>query len=211
MSKTVEYKRGYLYPKQTEIVDSDSILTMVEAESKAGSSHAALAWVLEQTVLGKNCLYLSGSSWTAEVLFGKAVKALNQVEEDYSFIHGVCLVRNTHTKGEVWFTDESRIDSLCANTYDCIVIDKSGYKHEDIYKLLKTLYSTKGRAIVIREKGTNHYEKMFDNVPSFGKLINLTIADAIDGEIIDKEQEDYIDYITSLIKSGERKWKLKNK
>lgn len=142
----VEYRRPWLYAKQTEATFDPHRIACIEASTKAGKTVSCISWLLEQAMMGggegRNYWWVAPVAAQAEIAFTRILRFLPQ--GTYRAHRGVKTV--TLINGAIiWFKGADRPDTLYGDDVYAAVIDEaSRVKSEAWVAVRSTLTFTKG-------------------------------------------------------------------
>lgn len=146
MGLVINYTRPTLYFKQERAFFTDARISCCEASTKAGKTHAGMAWLLEQAILfggeGKNYWWVAPIFAQAKIAFRRMMRSLpkgfyRKNESDLTI-----LLPNGAT---VWFKSGEKPDNLYGEDVHAAVIDEASRMKEDsFYAMRSTLTATRG-------------------------------------------------------------------
>lgn len=146
MGLVIQYARPFLYAKQSRAFFNDARIACCEASTKAGKTHAGMAWLFEQAQLfgGEN-----KSFWWVAPIFAQAKIAYRRMKK--------ALPKGTFKKNEteltitllngaiIWFKSGEKPDSLYGeDVFACVIDEASRVKEDSFYALRSTLTATRG-------------------------------------------------------------------
>ena len=135
-----------MYPEQLDAFFHDSRLGLVEASTKAGKTHAAMRWLLDQA----RAIEPGQSVWWVAPVYAQAVMVRRRYQRALRAVSGVRLNRGENTLtlprgSRIWFKSGQNPDHLYGeDVYAAVVDEASRVRRESIYAVRSTLTSTHG-------------------------------------------------------------------
>jgi hypothetical protein len=148
----IEYTRPPLYPKQEAAIFSDVRLTCIEASTKSGKTHGALAWLFELAITGpefRNYWWVAPVYGQATIAFLRLLRALEGTDLIYSIDRSDMIVTLPGLR-KIFFKSGERPDNLYGEDVDGAVLDEaSRLREESFIAVRSTLTATRGPLIAI--------------------------------------------------------------
>lgn len=143
--RTISYTRPWLYDKQRDAIFCDARYGLIEASTKAGKTVGCIAWLYEQTYLGRE----GRNYWWVAPIYGQAEIAFRRLKRTLpAALHQFNQSRLTITlpNGAVmWFKGADNPDSLYGeDVYAAVGDEASRWKEESWFALRSTLTQTRG-------------------------------------------------------------------
>jgi hypothetical protein len=148
----VAYTRPPLYPKQEAAIFCDKRLIFIEASTKSGKTHGALAWIFEKAITGRD----GGNYWWVAPVYGQAriaflrlVRSLRGTQLSFSVDRSNMIVMLPGERS-IFFKSGDRPDNLYGEDVDAAVIDEASRLREDSFVAVRsTLTATRGPLLAI--------------------------------------------------------------
>ena len=147
----INYRRPVLYEKQRRALFCPERYSFIEASTKSGKTHGALAWLIEQAIVhggpGRNFWWVAPVQKTSNIAYKRAKRALksakpkfNDTEKYITFINGSVME----------FRSGENPDTLYGDDVDAAVVDEGSRCKDDAwYAIRSTLTYTEGKLRVI--------------------------------------------------------------
>ena len=191
-----DYWRPKMYPKQEAAMFCPERIGVIEAATKAGKTVSAMAWLLEQAVLGPPH---ANYSWVAPV-YGQAKIPFDRYKRDlprgtYDVNEGE--VRLTlPNRSRIWFKGSEKWDALYGEDIYAAVIDEATRCREEAWIAVRaTLTATRGPVRVIGNvRGRKNWAYKLARRAESGEpnmhYAKITALDAVDAGVLEAEEID---------------------
>jgi len=192
--RVIPYRRPWLTGYQRSSLFCPERYSIIEATTKAGKTVGALAWLLEQAIMGhsgENYWWIAPVDSQSKIAFRRAKRALpvamytaNENERTLTLANGAVL----------WFKSGDHPDSLYGEDVFAAVIDEaSRVKEESWHAIRSTLTATRGKLRVIGNvKGRRNWAYELARRAEGGEpgmhYAKITAADAIKAGILKAEE-----------------------
>lgn len=147
----IEFRRPWLYEKQTEAIYDPRRLSLIEATTKCGKTLGCIIWIVEQALFGggegRNYWWVAPVSTQAEIAFTRMLRYLPQG----TFTANRTLKTVVLLNGAViWFKGADRPDVLYGEDVHAAVIDEASRLKESAWEAVRTtLVATRGPIRII--------------------------------------------------------------
>lgn len=194
----VEYVRPFLYKKQLDAIFDERRFSAIEATTKGGKTVGAIAWLVEQAMIGPgngaNYWWVAPVTGQADIAFTRISRFLPKgTYASYNKPARVILVNGAI----IWFKGADRSDTLYGDDVHAAVLDEaSRMKEASWHAVRSTLTFTRGRCRFIGNvRGRKNWfyqlcrraERGEDPTLAFHRI---TAFDAIDAGVLAKEEID---------------------
>lgn len=142
----ITYRRPALYPKQSKAIFHTKRYGLIEATTKAGKTFGALAWLVEQSVLGKP----GYNYWWVAPVYGQTDIAYRRLKQSlphdvYDFHDSKLRITARPNNTAMWFKSGEKADNLYGDdVYGLVVDEASRVREESWHALRSTLTATRG-------------------------------------------------------------------
>ena len=192
MSRTVQYVRPHLYPKQTDVFFGPERYSITEASTKSGKTTGGLVWIFEKAALeglrGRNYWWVAPTYSVAKIAYRRMKRMIppglfqpNESEQSITVANGAI----------IWFKGADKPDSLYGEDVYAAVIDEATRCKDDSWHAVRsTLSHTQGALRVIGNvKGRRNWAYQLARMAEGGapdmSYHHLTAYDAVDGGILE--------------------------
>jgi hypothetical protein len=193
--RTAEYRRPYLYPKQSAFLFTPARYSVVEASTKTGKTVGCLVWLFEQAAIhgaaGRNYWWVAPTFPVATIAFRRMKRAIprglyhaNESEHTLTLANG----------SVIWFKGADKPDTLYGeDVYAAVVDEATRCKEEAWHAVRSTLTATRGPVRIIGNvKGRKNWayqlaRKAESGAPGMA-YFKLTAWDAVEGGVLDRDE-----------------------
>ena len=192
------YRPPPLYPKQREAIFSEKRIAVIEASTKAGKTHGALAWIIGRTCLegrpGQERWWVAPIVKQAEIAYNRLRRAFPQGVWTFVDYKKIAIAPNG---ASIVFKGADNPDSLYGEDVHDAVIDEATRTKATVWHAIRsTLTATRGHVRVIGNvKGRANWAYQLARKAEAGDpemhYAKLTAYDAAEAGVLDyKEIED---------------------
>lgn len=201
----IKYKRPFMYPYQTEILDSVARFTVTIASTKVGKTASHIVWLFEQALQCK----ANQSVWWVAPTFGQAKIAFNRMkvqitDKDIFIANETNLVLTLITGAKIEFKTGEKPDNLYGDDVYAFVFDEFTRAREAAWFALRsTITSTAGKGKFIgNAKGKKNWGYKLAMKAKGGtdpdyEYFKITAYDAADAGMLTKDGRPFIEEIES--------------
>ena len=216
MEQRITYRRPWLAPYQLEAMFCPQRISLIEASTKSGKTHSALAWLYEQAMLqgqpGRNFWWVAPIVAQAQIAFLRLLRAMTP--GTFTAIRSGGKERIILMNGAtIWFRSAENPDSLYGDDVFDVVVDEASRTRELAWGALRTtLSSTGGRARIIGNvKGRKNWFWTMCRIAERGEdpelaHFKITAEDAIKAIMPDGRSILQADEVASARRSGMPEW-----
>lgn len=202
---TINYTRPFLYPYQTEILDSPARYTCTEAATKVGKTASHIIWLFEQSLLckkGQACWWIAPSFSQAKMAFDRMKDAIK--DKSFYTANETNLLITLITGAKMQFKTGDKPDNLYGDDVYAAVMDEASRCREAAWFALRsTITSTGGKIKFIGNvKGRkNWFYKISQKAKNGGDpnyaYFRITAYDAANAGMLTKDGRPFIEEIES--------------
>lgn len=199
----IKYKRPFMYPYQTEMLDSKARFTVTIASTKVGKTASHIVWLFEEALKCK----ANQSVWWIAPTFGQAKIAFNRMkaqitDKDIFIANETNLVLTLVTGAKIEFKTGEKPDNLYGDDVYAFVFDEFTRAREAAWFALRsTITSTAGRGKFIgNAKGKKNWGYKLAMKAKGGtdpdyQYFKITAYDAADAGMLTKDGRPFIEEI----------------
>lgn len=199
----IEYERPFLYPYQTDILNSPARFTVTIASTKVGKTASHVVWLFEQALLCKE----NQSVWWVAPTFSQAKIAFNRMkaqitDKDFYKANETNLVLTLVTGAKIEFKTGEKPDNLYGDDVYAFVFDEFTRAREAAWFALRsTITSTAGKGKFIgNAKGKKNWGYKLAMKAKGGtdpdyQYFKITAYDAADAGMHTKDGRPFIEEI----------------
>ena len=156
----ITFQRPFLTSYQTEFVDDNSKVTVVEAATKVGKTASMLLWLFEQSLKKENQIvwWVAPVYSQAKIAFNRMNNTMNEIEKEAKMIGLNFQTRTIKSPMSITLPNNSIIEFKSADNYNAlygqdvnaVVIDEATRcKEESWHAIRSTLTATRGSAKIV--------------------------------------------------------------
>lgn len=202
---TIKYKRPFMYPYQTAMLDCPARFTVTIASTKVGKTASHIVWLFEQALQCKS----NQSVWWVAPTFGQAKIAFSRMKEQITQkeiykANETNLVLTLVTGAKIEFKTGEKPDNLYGDDVYAFVFDEFTRAREAAWFALRsTITSTAGRGKFIgNAKGRKNWGHKLAMKAKGGEdpdyaYFKITAYDAADAGMKTKDGRPFIEEIES--------------
>lgn len=202
---TIEYERPFLYPYQTDILNSPARFTVTIASTKVGKTASHVVWLFEQALQCKE----NQSVWWVAPTFSQAKIAFNRMkaqitDKEFYKANETNLVLTLVTGAKIEFKTGEKPDNLYGDDVYAFVFDEFTRARETAWFALRsTITSTAGKGKFIgNAKGKKNWGYKLAMKAKGGtdpdyQYFKITAYDAADAGMLTKDGRPFIEEIES--------------
>jgi hypothetical protein len=191
-----EFTRPYLYPKQLAAMFCAERYGIIEASTKSGKTVSAIAWIVEQALMGKpgqNYWWVAPGYNQAEIAYRRIKQGLTKG----SFVAFDTPTPRIQTLAQtwIWFKSADNSDALYGEDVYAAVMDEASRISRDSWHAVRsTLTATRGPIRIIGNvKGRKNWFYELARKAEAGTSANMhyakiTADDAVAGGVLDAEE-----------------------
>lgn len=202
---TINYTRPFLYPYQTEILDSPARFTCTEAATKVGKTASHIIWLFEEALKckkGQSCWWIAPSFSQAKMAFDRMKDAIK--DKSFYTVNETNLLITLITGAKMQFKTGDKPDNLYGDDVYAAVMDEASRCREAAWFALRsTITSTGGKCKFIGNvKGRkNWFYKISQKAKNGGdtnyQYFKITAYDAAAAGMLTKDGRPFIEEIES--------------
>lgn len=199
----IKYKRPFMYPYQTAMLDCPARYTVTIASTKVGKTASHIVWLFEQALRCKT----NQSVWWVAPSFGQAKIAFNRMksqvtDKDFFKANETNLILTLPTGAKIEFKTGENPDNLYGDDVYAFVFDEFTRARETAWFALRsTITSTAGRGKFIgNAKGKKNWGYKLAMKAKSGAdkdyaYFKITAYDAADAGMLTKDGRPFIEEI----------------
>lgn len=198
----IKYKRPFLFPYQTAMLNSKARYTVCEASTKTGKTASHIIWLLEQALDGKeghNFWWVAPVYTQAKIAFTRM--KMQVTDKDFFKANETDLTLKLPTGSIIWFKTAEKPDNLYGDDVYAAVFDEFTRAREEAWFALRsTLSSTGGKCKFIGNvKGKKNWGYKLAQKAKAGEpnheYFKITAYDAADAGMVTKDGRPFIEEI----------------
>ncbi len=195
MTTTVEYRRPPLYDKQREAIFHESRYGLIEASTKSGKTHGAIAWLTEQALVnglpGRHYWWVAPVYPQAKIAYRRLHCAL---PPEYQHSNETDLSITLPNGAMIWFKSGEKPDNLYGEDVYAAVLDEASRMREESWHAVRsTLTATRGPVQIIGNvRGRRNWAYQLARKAESGEpdmeYHRITAVDAIEAGVLDEAE-----------------------
>jgi len=191
------FRRPALYPKQLAAIFDPARWSVIEASTKSGKSHGAIAWLFEQAILGsagQNFVWVAPIYAQARIAYVRLRRSLRHLPREHWTANGTQQTITLANGAVLWFKGSDNADSLYGDDSHAVVIDEASRCSADAWHAIRsTLTHTEGHVRVIGNvRGRKNWAYQLARRAEAGEpnmaFHRITARDAVEAGVISADE-----------------------
>ena len=195
MTTTVAYRRPPLYTKQQAAIFHEARYGVIEASTKSGKTHGAIAWLTEQALVhgrpGRHYWWVAPVYPQAKIAYRRLHRAL---PHEYQHSNESDLSITLPNGAMIWFKSGEKPDNLYGEDVYAAVLDEASRMREESWHAVRsTLTATRGPVRIIGNvRGRRNWAYQLARKAEAGEpgmeYHRITAVDAIEAGVLDEAE-----------------------